>query len=464
MTTKILPALLFFIGLATGVAGYHFIGGSSKDETEPSSAKSDDGTVGTLLTKKKLVDTDAPSGIAVPEGFENARSIQDIMAKAGPRDRFQALMAYIDGIDVLEIEQALEEIRANMTSQFDPEAMFAMHMLMMRWGEEDSDGAFKSLEKLDLMSRAFGSMSVLAAVASDDPEAAASWLTDPKNIVAAFPQAGDFMATTVSKEWAKNDVNAALEWAKTLPAGKRAGAYNGVIGSLASENPQRASAMALELEPGKDRRNLIGNIAESWGRQSPAEALSWVQSLEEGDERDSALSKTLGGWAQAEPAEAAAYLDQMDEEERGEHVGAVAGPWARQDPAGAATWLVDQPEGDGKNEGMRQVMWMWTATEPEAASTWLAEQPPGPSRDHGVVSLASTTFETDPAAAVTWASSISDETMREQHVTNGMNRWTREEPEAASEWMQTSGQDVLTPEEIQSFLPMEDVPAADGVE
>jgi len=461
MNSKILGPILFFVGLVTGVAGYHIIGKGAKDEGETDRPEARSGTVGSVLQKKEPVATPVHGGIAMPEGFEGADSIAEIMAKKGPRDRFQALMSHINGINTRDIEAALEEIRANMTNQFDPEAMFAMHMLMMRWGEEDSDAAFESLKKLDMMSRAFGSLSVLAAVASDDPNAAAAWLTDKNNTMAAFGPASEFMATTVSKEWAKTDVNAALEWAKTLPKGKRVGAYNGVIGSLASEDPQRASAMAMDLEPGKDRRNLVGNIAESWGKRSPTEALEWVNTMEEGDERVTAMSKTLGGWAQAEPTEAAAYLDQMEEAERADHVGAVAGPWSRQDPAGAAAWLDDQPEGDSKNDGMRQVMWMWTSTDPVAASTWLADQPEGPSRDSGIVSLASTTYNEDPAGAVAWSASISDENMRQEQVGRNMGRWVRDEPEAANEWIQGDGQQLLTPEEIERFVPAQDVPVVE---
>ena len=457
MNTKLSAVLIFAIGVICGLGGYHLAtrgstGGkkSEGDAATPSGVSSMLG--GSDAEREKEKGAAQSRAIAMPEGFEDVGSVSEIMTKAGPRDRFQALMSFVNSIGEHEIEEALQDLRANMTSQFDPEAMFAMHMLLMRWGEEDSEAAFASLEKLDLTSRAFGSMSVLAAVASKDPRAAADWLTDPKNIVAAFPQAGEFMATTVTKEWAKNDVSAALEWAKTLPEGKRAGAYNGVIGSLASEDPARASAMAMDLEPGKDRTNLVGNIAEAWGKQSPADAIRWVQQMEEGKERDAALGKALGGWAQTEPEKAAAYLDELPDEERAGHVGQVAGSWAQQDPSGAAGWLGDQPEGDSKNDGMRRVMWMWTSTEPEAASTWLAEQPEGPSRDHGIVSLASATFESDPASAITWAAAISDEGMREQHVDRGVNRWMKDEPEAATGWLQGAGQQVLSPEEAQTYL------------
>ncbi len=47
-------------------------------------------------------------------------------------------MAFVEGIEAHEIEAALAEIRAGASNQFDPEAMFASHLLLMRWGEEDS--------------------------------------------------------------------------------------------------------------------------------------------------------------------------------------------------------------------------------------------------------------------------------------------------------------------------------------
>ncbi|MFT4550087.1 MAG: hypothetical protein ACI9MB_004062 [Verrucomicrobiales bacterium] len=443
---------IFIAGLVLGGGGYHLLGGKGDGGDVVGDAPSD-GALGSMLGKEDVAKPEkAENGqaIAMPEGFEDVDSITDIMTKAGPRDRFQALMSFVEGINTHEIEEALKELRANTTNQFDPEAMFAGHLLLMRWGEEDSEAAFASLEKLGMMERAFGSMSVLAAVAADDPRAAADWLTAPTNLIAAVPRAGDFMATTVSKEWAKNDPDAALAWAKSLPEGKRAGAYNGVLGSLASDDPQRASAMALDLEEGKDRTNLIGNIAESWGKKEPAAALEWVQGLEEGGERDQAMSKTLGGWAQAEPAKAAEYLDQMADEEKAAHVGAVAGPWARQDPSAAATWLGDQPEGEGKNDGMKQVMWMWTATEPEAASTWIGEQPAGPSRDQGIVSMSNTTYDQDPQMAITWAAEISDDGMRTQQVSRGVNRYMKDEPQAAAEWVGAT--DVLSEVEKAEYL------------
>ena len=394
--------------------------------------------------------------VMMPEGFEDVRSIKDIMAKAGPRDRFQAMMAFIEGIDSHEIEGALAEIRAGAANQFDPEAMFASHLLLMRWGEEDPEAAFASLQKIGMMERAFGSMSVLAAVASTDPQAAADWLMAPDNLMAMVPRAGDFMATTVTKEWAKRDPDAALAWAKGLPEGKRAGAYNGVLGSLAADDPQRASQMAMELEAGKDRENLIGNIAESWSKKSPAEAMAWAQGLEAGKERDTAISKSLGGWAQAAPLEAAAFLDQMGEEEKAAHVGAVAGRGLgrppREPPLG---WRTRRRE-KARTRACARRCGCGAATEPAAASTWLASQPEGPSRDHGIVSLASTTFDEDPASAVTWAAAISDEQMRQEHVNRGVTRWLKDEPEAATQWLQSN--DVLSQEERQQFLQPEPEP------
>ena len=138
--------LIFLAGLVIGGVGYHLIGAQGGEEEKAADVGEGAG-LGSMLgteedskakeeTKKK-----GPS-VAMPDGFEDVRSMKDILTKAGPRDRFQALMAYVEGIETHEIEAALAELRANTTNQFDPEAMFAAHLLLMRWGEEDSDGQY----------------------------------------------------------------------------------------------------------------------------------------------------------------------------------------------------------------------------------------------------------------------------------------------------------------------------------
>ena len=141
---------------------------------------------------------------------------------------------------------------------------------------------------------------ILASLASLDPKRAAEWLAAPDNELVHFPWMGHILAGTVAKEWVRQDPDAALAWAATVPDNQRLGAYTGVLGTLATTDPERASTLATELEPGGARNHIIGEIAKTWVRNDPDAALAWAGSLE-GDERGRAVGEALGAWAQTNP-------------------------------------------------------------------------------------------------------------------------------------------------------------------
>ena len=114
---------------------------------------------------------------------------------------------------------------------------------------------------------------------------------------------------------------------------QRSGALIGVLGTLAASDPASASTLAMELEPGRARSEVIGQIAEAWAERSPQEAIDWAMSLQAGDRRRG-VSEVLAGWAEAAPAEAAAYVDEIPADQRGDYfIENVANSWARQAPA-----------------------------------------------------------------------------------------------------------------------------------
>ena len=134
MNTKGL--LTFVAGLMVGLAGYHFVVGSGGDPVADAEQGDGSSGIGSMLGAKDPdpdgeAEKRAGAEVMMPEGFDDVRSVKDIMLKAGPRDRFQALMAFVEGIEAHEIEAALAEIRAGASNQFDPEAMFASHLLLM---------------------------------------------------------------------------------------------------------------------------------------------------------------------------------------------------------------------------------------------------------------------------------------------------------------------------------------------
>ena len=359
--------------------------------------------------------------------------LRDILALPDPMRRIRALLAYVDRLDPGDLPAALDELRKG-SPEWDPEAKMLAHMLLTRWAQEDPDAAFASLDSMDFKQKGADPHIILASLASLDPKRAAAWLEDPDNQLVHFPWMGHILAGTVAKEWVRQDPDAALAWAATVPDNQRLGAYTGVLGTLATTDPKRASALATNLEPGGARNHIIGEIAKTWARNAPDAALSWAQSLE-GDERHRAMGEALGTWAQTKPAETASYLSQIaDNEDIDRYLPKVAGNWAPQAPEKAAQWIATQAEGNGKNEAMSSVMWNWTTRDPEAAGTWLADQPASRSRDQGITGLAKAAFGFDPESALNWATEISNQKLRRQSIDLGVREWRKTNPEAAREW------------------------------
>lgn len=365
-------------------------------------------------------------------------TLHEILAQKDPVNRIRALMEYAQSIPADAIAAVLKDLREG-TPEWDPEAKMVKHMLLTRWARESPDAAYASLDSLDLQKQGSDGISIVASLAALDPNRAVTWLQNPDNKLIDFPFVGQILAGTIGKEWVRQDPAAALEWARSLPENQQGGAYVGVLGTLAGTDPAAAASLAVQLDPGGARHNVIGDIAESWARKSPQEALDWARSLDDQDGR-TATRKALGGWALTEPAAAATYLDQLPAAEvDGQLLKSVAGPWTSQAPAAAATWVASRPEGDGKNQAMGDVMWNWTKQNPVEASTWLHDQPPGPSRDAGINGLALATFDNDPEGALTWAASISDEKTRAGSLAIGLGAWSKKDAAAAEAWAARQG-------------------------
>jgi hypothetical protein len=392
----------------------------------------------------------AKTSIPMPAGMD-ANGLAGIMSAPGPLDRFQGIFSHIQGLPGDQIESEILSVRDQLQAgNFDPERLFAMHLLMTRFGIEQPDRAITWLNGQDMLTRGFGTVTVLASLASKDPQQAAKFFNDPDNPVLKMPRVGSFAALGVAREWARTDPAGAMAWAKSLPEDSRAGAYTGLIGGQMSEDPLAATRTAKELPPGEDRERLMGHIAENWGTKDPTEALKWANTLE-GPEKIESTKKALNGWANKDPKAAADHLQTLPATDRDQYTGSIAGRWANRNPAEAAAWVATQPEGDGRKDAVGSVMNTWSETEPEKASAWLVTQPAGPSKDQGIVSLANSQVRSDPEAALTWASSISDPTTRSLQLKGNVRQWARRDAPAATQWVTTAP--GLSPEERTELLP-----------
>ncbi|MBK1829777.1 hypothetical protein JIN77_03510 [Verrucomicrobiaceae bacterium R5-34] len=365
-------------------------------------------------------------------------SVQELLAIQNPSTRLDALSSYISTLSATEIPEALAELR-RVVPHWDQEGKLFSHMLLSHWAKLDPEAALDSLQEVDTNRYGEAPLSVIAAIAAQAPQRAIAWLNDPENPFAGSKWMNQFIAGTISKEWVRQDPEAALTWARSVPTDQRLGALTGVLGSIAMTDPLRAATLAMEIEPGKSREHVVADIAQAWAAKDPRAALAWVEGLEN-DDRPKALNNTLAIWAQSEPQAAAEYVAKnLDEEKPHKLVKSVAEAWIGKAPDEAAKWLASLPLNEKGAKVMNDAMWHWTHKNPEAAATWLADQPAGQVRDQGITGLAKASFEFDKPAALSWSQQIGDEKLRNVATAMGLKAWMKESPQAAATWAQENG-------------------------
>ena len=455
----LLPVLAAAGGLAIGYGIGHRSGeqsGLEAERTRMTAAREAEAKVSPGRTDKGNRDKGEASNsrlVPPPRGFESL-DLQQIMASAGPLDRFQALLAYAQRLPKDQIAPTLKSLQQQMQGRFDAESLFASHMLMTRFGMEDPEGAMKYLKTLDMWGQGFGTATVLATMATKDPQAAAAYFKDKDNLLLSSPMSGGWIAGAVAKEWAKQDPNAAIEWAKSLDPGLRGGALGSIMGSMAVDDPSKAARTVgtLGLAQGDEQNRVYGQIGQAWAARDPEAAFKWIDSLPAGGQRDEAARRALESYANNDPVAAAKRAEQIaDEGQHDRAVGAVAGPWSRRDPAAAAKWVSAQGEGRGRDEATRNIMSNWTNSDPTAASTWLLEQPAGSSKDEGIVTLSNQVMGADPEGAVTWAATIGDPMKRGIQLKSTVDNWVRKDEAAARRWVE--GSPNLSAEEKTRLIP-----------
>ncbi|MEM7384365.1 MAG: hypothetical protein AAF514_05415 [Verrucomicrobiota bacterium] len=441
--SKFVSVIVVIAALAVIVAQYLH---NNRLKREAGHLKASEATVlGTTVSGLVATGEVASSGQASEEVAGSSASparlgtLKEILAQRDPLKRIRAMLEFVENLPAEQIGMALLELR-NASPDWDPEARFLGHMLLTRWGKEDPETAFASIKMAGAKGEAGAIPSILSSLASVDPQRAIDWLNDPENSITERKEMGHVLAGTIAKEWVRQDPEAAMKWAASLPDEQRGGALSGVIENLVRVDPQRAADMVMGLESGDERHDLVGDVATSWGKQNPTDAVEWARAVEEPEVRREAVEEVLDGWAQTAPADAATYLDGLPQDERTEvQISEVAREWARIEPAEAAAWLGTQTEGEGTQRSMGEVMWHWTTRDPEAASTWLAEQPPSDSRDIGAEALAKAAFENDPEGALIWASTISNEERRTNSTGRYLARWNEQDAAAAQAWANQNG-------------------------
>jgi hypothetical protein len=120
-------------------------------------------------------------------------------------------------------------------------------------------------------------------------------------------------------------------------------AFNSLLPGLLQEDPGSVVDMLARLAPGEPRDTLRDEVTRQWIRQDPDAAVEWIDTLWDAEKKASALTamRTL---AASSPAQAIAVADRFGVGRDDGSLQHLVQIWAAEKPDEAMQWLATQPD------------------------------------------------------------------------------------------------------------------------
>jgi hypothetical protein len=183
---------------------------------------------------------------------------------------------------------------------------------------------------------------------------------DPRVAAALLNEAGAFREDAMrclAQVWGKSDLNAARDWAVSLPeAGDREHALTYICFAVAEADPGRALRFA-QKEGLNDQTGTIRNLAQQWAVRDFATAREWALAIPGGPERDMVFQRLVLARADSAPEEAGALVvaEIPAGPAQDEAVMSVLNRWLRRDAVAAAAWISGFPDSDLKSRAEQEI-------------------------------------------------------------------------------------------------------------
>ena len=214
---------------------------------------------------------------------------------------------------------------------------------------------------------------------------------------------GDDALVRVFAAWGKYDHDAALAYARRLPASAR---QNAVVAIL---------TVADDLDVGSKRR-----IAQSF---------SVLSVFEQMQAQESARDDPAAAWYEALPADGA-RSDGL----RAQVLWELARRWADTDPQQALAAVAALPKSGQRTTWLADLVGRWAQNDPDAATAWALAQPQSHERARMLANVARILAEDSPRQGVEFAEALAGEA-RQLAITSAFNAWAQQDARAAWDWV-----------------------------
>ena len=424
--------------LVGGGIGY-IAGNQASDEGsgENRASTSDEGLL--ISSSRRARGNDEGLGNESGFGADRPRSLQDVVNTPGQTARLQALVDLYSGLSPEEFPGEADKLN---DLPFN-ERILNAYVLFAAWAEVAPYEAFEHANTKMGRTGMFVRPTILQSWAASDPKAAADYYQANRSdfvmmdMMGRGREGGASGAATIAGEWARQDPEGALAWAKSLPEGERDDASIKAIAQIASSDPEKAAGLTAGLE-GRSLTEARQMIAAEWARIDWDRAENFINILP-ASQRAEAMGAAVGALAGDDPVLAASKALGIPEgPARNGAISAVAESMAREQPAEAARWVSANGDEETQRQAVGNIMSNWVNQDPSAAKDWAVSRPAGPVRDAAVASYVINDSKGSPPENIQLAESISDERSRGWAVGMATMRWMGEDREAAIDFVQSS--------------------------
>lgn len=377
---------------------------------------------------------DAPNDeVRDGQSADFSERLKGVMKTPNALKRSRAVAAIADGLDLLEVREALEAIdRLHIV-----ESKAIRLQLFSRWAELDPAAAFAhAREKKD--DDAIGP--IMKVWASNDLASAQEAISKmPESVARRSAVAG------VIEGLSEIDPKQAFELAQKSDTFENA--TDKIFQNWVEKDPQEAAAHVAQLGPKFDRRSAIYIITTRWADTDLQSALQWAESLPENDAKvnfstgyRTPTSFVVSNWIDRDAAGAMRWLEERPVDSRTAGLlTAVSAEIAEtiNDPILSAKVALMLPPGAERNNALNTLTYWWRSSDFEGALDW-AEQQGGDVKAAMFPFLGLNLGNQEPEARVRYAARLGDAVSPGTDVA----AWASEDPAAAAESLRNQPPDA----------------------
>ena len=341
--------------------------------------------------------------------------------------------------------------------------------LVRRWSELDPIGAAKYAA--DAVAQGGDDMLLVSAAiawAKTDPIAATQWAatldspetrekalahifntwsrTNPAqaaSAIATLPMgpAQNRAAGTVARNFAKANLNAAVQWAEGLSGAVQVEATEEIVDLWSTSDPEATGAWIMRQGSPQVRKEALSRLARGWAERDPGAAIDYAQKISDVGLRNEFVQSAVYQFSESDPVAAANWLSsgaaKLDASSSFEVI-VVSKNYAEIDPGAAAGWASSITDGALRNKALSAVLESWSQTSPAEAAKWVGSLQDVQARDVATAGFSEGLARENPASAAQWALSISDPVQRRSSLSRIMIGWKINDPNAARSFVLSS--------------------------